>query len=1171
MAHFKKKSQLWPKDAPHQLDLLRHSYQILKEFERSALEELREPAAKRLANVHQVEVFTRLLKAFEIVLNHTHESHKDDADRKVISECDQLCDLFRNKISCLYALPLQNIFLPLRRLEPVLSSPLAGLVSYIYDVKLRECWSRDLNQFSHDKKEKIIGHAWEKILIAFGDGIKLHVNKTEQNESLSQFQEIAGKALCKFISELLSCKETDNTVGPSEQLKRAFAEALEALSGGSQANKELVRSPLTFGPVILSEVILKHSDFITSNIALQLAFSVAPLEKGVGKKTSLKEEARKRRAAWFGQVFPVLKAGANISDDLVSSLVGMTSKQFWNAMDQIHNKIVGDDYSKARAVPVITGFIDGKKLQWNELTVPVLKNTVQFNSCSLTWCSLSSSGTINSLVIEELAEIEYEAVISSQLSLEKSKILGTEVLNWTLELKNQVSNNGSLLTFPNDFKHGNAYAKLTLQFEPKYTVTLQKIFEARKRKFIHCRGDSEKLLIEPKRQEKGQHLDQISAHTQETPKRNLSKISISKEPVRALEAYDFSNVGHSGHNPSNSYERVAQVQREALSDISAEDNCSLGLRESPQAKVQSRQMDFAREKFDEISACSASPIAEKQYSSEISPKAVTSSEGMSPKRLEKNSNILSLSSGSSYPKRKSYSRKEKRTDSMEFSRDSNSSNESQDEIIRGKISAPFRTKIRKPDRSINIIQKKVENSTNLSAKKPSKKHKFHNVSHENRKAHHVEAMIESDEGFEPQGNYSNSIRTEEEPSNDLFPVQTRKKAKEVNVVILDSSESEDMPSKHKKKIIHSDRRNKRHNGQYISPVHDSPGSSWSNDESIDTGPTVSENSGVEGKEQAKLQIERQLRFESPAFRTKKRKTLKPNSSVKNYKKKPRHDEHRAFKDRITTISYEKKKGFPQMSQMLKNPSGGHIRETRPQNSRLSNRDFEKELEDLQLRGASDSKSSLFSKINLRNKESTPKNGLLRAIQTEEIELNNFVQHEPSRVSPWHKTNDFKLDSPLLGETQKDKYNFLFNATPLLNQLKQNNKVFDSGLKMQESNSDKLKSKGKEKVSRASKHETNLSECMGKLTQMVVDNIGSKRAKLQHTAFRNQIGILNLTNNLVKDCIKQSEEVSTFILQSVNQRQKKYEEIHEALKHTYQKMERDVRWVSKYENENQEML
>jgi hypothetical protein len=166
---------------------------------------------------------------------------------------------------------------------------------------------------------------------------------------------------------------------------------------------------------------LRLTDFITAHIALQLAFSVAPpiqSSKGDVKRAKTSAETRTAREVWFKQIFPVKEFGESFREKMVSRLVSMSSKQFWEGLGDIQEAIFDNDESRSEhfstrftstpfvgevnklisqmdslracAVPIRTGAIGENQIRFNAYAAPVLQSTVQFNKKSLTWSCLVS-------------------------------------------------------------------------------------------------------------------------------------------------------------------------------------------------------------------------------------------------------------------------------------------------------------------------------------------------------------------------------------------------------------------------------------------------------------------------------------------------------------------------------------------------------------------------------------------------------------------------------------------------------------------------------------------------------------------------------------------------------------------------------------------------------------
>ncbi|KAA1065022.1 hypothetical protein PGT21_021783 [Puccinia graminis f. sp. tritici] len=209
MAPRKKKTPAANDQPPASLELLKESYQALQEFHQTVTEKAQGVSPNRFAGANNLSIFQQLLEYFKTIIDHQTGNQKDDA--RLVKECSRLCDFFRHQVASLYALPLKNIFAPIKPAFPVTSSPILGLMSYIYEAKLERCRApfslvRE-TRFKDDSEH--IGQCWERILAAFGEGIRVKL-----------------------------------TFNPNDKL----LDAGEALSGGSAENKELIRDPTIFGP-----------------------------------------------------------------------------------------------------------------------------------------------------------------------------------------------------------------------------------------------------------------------------------------------------------------------------------------------------------------------------------------------------------------------------------------------------------------------------------------------------------------------------------------------------------------------------------------------------------------------------------------------------------------------------------------------------------------------------------------------------------------------------------------------------------------------------------------------------------------------------------------------------------------------------------------------------------
>jgi len=583
MAPRKKKVQAAADDhADDIIGLLRESYQVLKEFHQTVTHKARNLSPDRLASATYISTFEQLLDHFKTIMDHQTGNQRDNT--RLVMECSGMCDFFRYRIACLYSLPLKNIFLPLRPMFLVKSSPILGLMNYIYHVKLEECQAPSSagpgprTHFKADARD--VGQSWESILAAFGEGIRLYMNNAQHGSKLSQFQVLVGKVFYPFLAQVAGLPSSSNPLTPSEHVKRALLDAGEALSGACTENKELIRDPTIFGPAILSHNISSHYDFITANIALQIAFSVAPpfqLGKGNPKSAKTTVEARTARENWFKQIFPVEEFGKSFQEQMVSRLVSMSSKHFWAGLGDIQEMIFQNDDSRACALPIQTGAVAENQIRLNAYAAPILQKTVQFNKNSLTWsCLVSKQGGDSTNEDEETtAEICYDAMLVVRL---------TGAPEFPAHIPPNLQTEFEEVTLSIDFRsdlpikcyapavhytpNNNTFlATLVLTLHPKYADVVSRILNHRKIKFSHVGSSRKPQQTDDDYEKKVVDVPSNPEVQRSVTKRKTSKISISQELVCSWEAENSFTI--SAH--PNLRQRVKSVQREAEIDSSREE------------------------------------------------------------------------------------------------------------------------------------------------------------------------------------------------------------------------------------------------------------------------------------------------------------------------------------------------------------------------------------------------------------------------------------------------------------------------------------------------------------------------------------------------------------------------------------------------------------------------
>ncbi|KAA1112422.1 hypothetical protein PGTUg99_001079 [Puccinia graminis f. sp. tritici] len=582
MAPRKKKTPAANDQPPASLELLKESYQALQEFHQTVTEKAQGVSPNRFAGANNLSIFQQLLEHFKTIIDHQTGNQKDDA--RLVKECSRLCDFFRHQVASLYALPLKNIFAPIKPAFPVTSSPILGLMSYIYEAKLERCRApfslvRE-TRFKDDSEH--IGQCWERILAAFGEGIRIFMNNAQHGTKTSQFQILVGNVFYPFLAHVAGFQNSTNPHRLSEYVKRSLLDAGEALSGGSAENKELIRDPTIFGPAILSHIIFNHSDFITANTALQLAFVVAPplkMGKGLPKGVKAPIDTKTARRNWFIQIFPAEKFGKPFQEEMVSQLVSMSSKQFWVGLGDIQDKIFQNDHSRACAMRIQSGSILDNKIRFNTCVAPIFNGTVQFNKHSLTWsCLVAKPGDDLVNESEEItAEICYNAILAAQLSgISNSSESMPQYNELTLSIEFSgnfpVHNCAPMIHYAPD--SDAIGATLVLKLQSQYADAILSILREQQIQFSYAASCGQSPLTDDDKDTKivDVESDRDPPQTIEKIKRETSKISISKEPVCSWEA---ENPLQAPPHP-NSHQRVESVQREAGINSSREEDSNSG-------------------------------------------------------------------------------------------------------------------------------------------------------------------------------------------------------------------------------------------------------------------------------------------------------------------------------------------------------------------------------------------------------------------------------------------------------------------------------------------------------------------------------------------------------------------------------------------------------------------
>ncbi|KAI9614129.1 hypothetical protein KEM48_006107 [Puccinia striiformis f. sp. tritici PST-130] len=523
-------------DHAGRLDILKESYQALYEFHQRT--------NQKIQSKNMSPESIAAAKSFPLSYNYWIISRRSSIIRQKIEGIVLDCTL-----------PLKIIILELKSTLPVMSSPILGLMTYIYHVKLEECRapsSVDTQaRFKEDARD--IGQCWESILAAFGDGIKLHVNKSEPGPKLKQFKVIIGKVFYPFLAEVLGLQNSSNPQKLSEYVKRSLFDAGEALSGGCVENKQSIGNPAILGPAILSHNIFNHSDFITVNIALQLAFCVAPplkTAKGKSKTAKITPESKTAREDWFKQIFPTKDFGKGLQEEMVARLTSMSSHQFWEQNGEIQQEISRNDVSRACAIPIESGTIAEDQLRLYPYGTPILRNTVQFNKSSLTWSSSVSKldgGSIDKDQ-EMTAEICYDAILVAQLTGSKSSapLPRCEELTLSIEFRSDFPIESSAPAIHYAPDSGLCRSTLVLKLQSESADAILRILNDRNIKSTH--------VFEPRRTDSDQDAD-------------IARVDPEHKDDLMLKADDPSKIP----TTLSSRQRVESVQKEAEINSSREE------------------------------------------------------------------------------------------------------------------------------------------------------------------------------------------------------------------------------------------------------------------------------------------------------------------------------------------------------------------------------------------------------------------------------------------------------------------------------------------------------------------------------------------------------------------------------------------------------------------------
>ncbi|KAG0151830.1 hypothetical protein CROQUDRAFT_719723 [Cronartium quercuum f. sp. fusiforme G11] len=543
--------------------------------------------------------FRELLTLVSMVKN--HDLDRGTGEKELIAGADRFCGFFRKGIFPLYAMPCLRILQPRDPAEPIRTSPLVGLMAYIYQVELEDCWGRNLGtgntKFFHDKTN--LGNLWESLLTAFSDGIRTYVIDTDPCSTLDTFKDSLGPGHIPFVASVMRVHETALASKISPRVPRALLESVEALCGGSQKNKDLIRSPSVIGPALLSDVISDHSDFMYAHVALQLAFTIAPLLRPAqvpGKKSLTQAETRKARTDWFKQIFPISKFGHEVADEVVPKLVEMVSKQFWSGVGAIHNRIVRNHDNKAYLIPIIRGTLNGQKLCWNEDSIPVTRTNFQLNKSTLTWCSIDILGRPSEQWGTEMnAEVENKDITRCELQMSATPqpTCGENSMTLILHLEKPPTVEGLQVPMKT-----NTQNILVFEISSRYDCILPRLLKTRQIQFSVV-SDAASMPIEPK-----QKLQtKLTVKAPELDNRALSKVSINRGRMLAIEVVQpKSKAGEKISRPDSFRERALEVQKGAQSDISREEG-----KDSSRNVPQTHQKPISRNK----NQSSPNPISTK--------------------------------------------------------------------------------------------------------------------------------------------------------------------------------------------------------------------------------------------------------------------------------------------------------------------------------------------------------------------------------------------------------------------------------------------------------------------------------------------------------------------------------------------------------------------------------
>ncbi|KAA1065842.1 hypothetical protein PGT21_012704 [Puccinia graminis f. sp. tritici] len=164
MAFPKQKSPAPNDQRATSLELLKDSYQALEKFNKAICKKAQGVSLNRSPHANFLSIVQELLGHFKMIIDHQTGNPKDNA--RLVKDCPR-------------KLPLRNLFSAIRPASPVKSSPILGLMSYIYKAKLEQCqgpFSLVRQACVNDDSEHI-GQCWERVLAAFGEGIRVNFHE----------------------------------------------------------------------------------------------------------------------------------------------------------------------------------------------------------------------------------------------------------------------------------------------------------------------------------------------------------------------------------------------------------------------------------------------------------------------------------------------------------------------------------------------------------------------------------------------------------------------------------------------------------------------------------------------------------------------------------------------------------------------------------------------------------------------------------------------------------------------------------------------------------------------------------------------------------------------------------------------------------------------------------